>query len=145
MTYPQIANLIPHEAPMIWLEALTHWEPGFVRCAAEVHADTPFVQNGQLASVVTLEHMAQAVATCLGYEAFQSGEPVRIGMIIAVRSFQLHHPTITVGTALTVEARRVRGDDTISRFQSQIALDFTHRIAEATMTLYHARSPPEGF
>ena len=138
---PPISDLIPHEAPMIWLEALEEWRPGFARCRAAISSNTPFVEDDALSTVLLLEYMAQAVAACLGYGALRSGEPVRVGMIIACRSFETQIPTIQVGTQLSIEASQDRELDFVSHYSCSVQAEQKY-IAKAQMTLFHASEPP---
>ena len=87
--YPPIAKLVPHGPPVRALERLREWEPGRAVCEVRVTRSLPFVHDDRLASVITLEYMAQAVAACLGHEAYVGrGAEVRVGMLIGVRQIQ---------------------------------------------------------
>lgn len=141
--YPPIADLVPHAPPMLALDALTAWEPGAAECVATIRPDSPLVRDGRVGGVVAMEYMAQAVAACLGYEALQDGDGVRVGMIIACRSMDLHRDSLPVGTELVLKVQRVRGNETLSHFDSTMHADGA-LAARASLTLYHAESPPEG-
>lgn len=140
--YPPITDLVPHGEPMLMLEEMVAWEPGVAECRMTVRQHGPFVVEGQVDSVVTLEIMAQAVAACLGYEAFIGGEGVRVGMIVGCRSMELARAAIPVGAQLRVHARRLRGNETVSNFVCEV-VDGDGPIASAQMTLFHADAPPE--
>jgi len=124
------------------LEALQAFAPGTATCSMVVREETPFVAGGRLATVTTLEIMAQAVAACLGYEAFLQGAGIRVGMLVGVRTMQLHMPWLSVGDRLEITVTRTRGTDEVSTFEGT-----THcegRLAsEASMTLFHAQKPPD--
>jgi predicted hotdog family 3-hydroxylacyl-ACP dehydratase len=139
--YPAIAELVPHSGPMVLLDAMTHWAPGQATCVMRVRAGMPFVKGDALDTVALMEPMAQAVAACLGYEAFQGGEGVRVGMIIGCRKFQLELPSLDVGDELTISASRIRGSDTLSHFECETRRG-EQLVATATLTLYHAEKPP---
>lgn len=139
--YPPIADLVPHGPPMLMLEELVRWAPGEAECRMTVRDDAPFVAEGRVDAILTMEYMAQCVAACLGYEAFRGGVGVRVGMIVAVREMALEVPHIAVGTALRVLARRIRGNDLLSHFEGEVWAG-EERLASATMTLVHAEKPP---
>jgi len=121
---------------------LTHWEKGQAECKFTVQRGAPFVVAGCLEVPFMLEHMAQTVAACLGYEAFLEGEGVRVGMIIACRAFEAHQLRISQGTTITIRVNRIRGNDTLSHFDCQAhCTDAT--VATAQLTLYHGATPPE--
>lgn len=139
---PPIANLIPHEPPMVWLDKLIEWQPGYAKCQATIFTHSAGVVDGRQPAVLLLEHMAQAVAACLGYGAHQSGEPVRVGMIIACRTYELYAESIPVGNILTLEAKCEREVDEVSTY---VCTTYQNQqlVAEASMTLYHASRPPD--
>jgi predicted hotdog family 3-hydroxylacyl-ACP dehydratase len=85
--------------------------------------------------------MAQAVAACLGYEAFRGGEGVRVGMLIGVRKMQLSPAPIPVGSELAITVERTRGNDDVSTFEGVTRLH-GRDLATAQMTLFHAEKPP---
>jgi predicted hotdog family 3-hydroxylacyl-ACP dehydratase len=126
---------------MLMLESLVAWEPGRAECRMTVADDTPFVGDGRVDALMTMEYMAQAVAACLGYEAFRGGVGVRVGMIIACRAMDLEVSHIAVGAELTVRVRCVRGNETLSHFDCEVH-EGDARLASATMTLIHAEQPP---
>lgn len=139
-----MADLVPHGPPMLMLEELVSWAPGEAECRMTVRDDAPFVEEGRVDAVLTMEYMAQCVAACLGYEAFREGVGVRVGMIVAVRQMALAVPHIAAGTTLRVLAKRIRGNDVLSHFDTEVrAADGDAVLATATMTLVHAEKPPE--
>lgn len=140
--YPPFEDLVPHAGPMVLLDELVQWEPGRARCRLTLREDAPFVRGGRVDAVVTLEYMAQAVAACLGHEAYLGGEGVRVGMIIGCRKMDLHQPAIPVGAEVLVDAERTRGHDTLSHFQCGVTVDGAP-VASASLTLYHAEEPPQ--
>ena len=139
--HPPIRDLIPHQPPMVWLDALVDWEPGLAVCQATITRDTALVVDDRLNTVTLIEYMAQAVASCLGYGALKNGEDIRVGMIVACRTLDLHREYVDVGSVLSVKARRVREVDAVSNFDCSVDLD-GETIATSMMTLYHASEPP---
>lgn len=141
--YPPIESLLPHGEAIRQLDRLVEWSPGRAECAMSVAEDSRLVSNGELEAVLLLEPMAQAVAVCLGYEAFRAGEGVRIGMIVSCRALQVLVPRVPVGTALRVRVARTRGNDATSHFEGEVLRDGVP-IATATLTLVHARPADHG-
>lgn len=139
--YPPFADLVPHAPPMVLLDEMVEWEPGRAVCTLRLRPDAPFVVDGAVDSLVCLEYMAQAVAACLGYEAFRGGIGVRVGMIIASKRFELHEARVEVGAELRVTVSRVRGNDTLSHFDGEVAVR-ERVVASAQLTLFHAERPP---
>lgn len=139
--WPPIAELVPHAPPMILIDRMLDWEPGFARCELTVRDEAPFVSGGRIHSVVGIETMAQTVAACLGYEAYTGGEGVRVGVIIGCRRMDIERAWVPVGTRLIIEARRVRGNEMLSHFDCRV-LDGESVVATSLLSLYHASEPP---
>lgn len=137
--YPPIESLLPHGEAIRELEALVDWAPGRAECRMRVGGTSKLVSRGVLESVLLFEPMAQAVAACLGYEAFRGGEGVRIGMIVACRSLRAHVARVPVGAELRVRVERMQGNDATSHFECAVLRD-AEPIATATLTLVHPRS-----
>jgi len=72
------------------------------------------VQQGCVDTIATLEYMAQTIAACLGYEAFQAGAGVRVGMIVACRRMTIDRPIVAVGEQLDIGVERVRARTYVS-------------------------------
>jgi predicted hotdog family 3-hydroxylacyl-ACP dehydratase len=140
--FPPIADLVPHGPPIRALEELVEWELGRAVCTVTIREGMPFVRDGRLASVVTLEYIAQAVAACLGHEAYVGGEGVRVGMLIGVRKMELLRPWIAVGRELRVSVERVRGNEEVSTFRGEVTVE-GEVVATAMTTLFHAERPPD--
>lgn len=126
---------------MVLLDAMTQWEPGRNLCKVKIRKTAAFVEDGKIMTPYLIEHMAQTVAACLGYEAFVGGHGVRVGMIIGCRNFEALEPCVRAGDTLTISASRIRGNDTLSHFDCHIHVDAVE-VANATLTLFHAEQPP---
>ena len=146
--FPPIAQLLPHGEAMIQLERLVDWSPGRAECAVRVAPTSRFVADGMLETVHLLEHMAQTVAVCLGYEAYRGGESARVGMIVACRELRACVPRVPVGSALRIRVARVRGNDSTSQFDCVVEIESgtgaavgsepaMGQVATATLTLVH--------
>jgi predicted hotdog family 3-hydroxylacyl-ACP dehydratase len=130
---------------MVLLDEMTDWAPGRAACRMLVREQAPFVVDGKLGAPMTIEHMAQAVAACLGYEAFRGGVGVRVGMIIACKRFEAYVPALDVGDELHISVERIRGNETLSHFECHVdrrVAGSEARVASATLTLFHAERPP---
>jgi predicted hotdog family 3-hydroxylacyl-ACP dehydratase len=137
--YPAIAQLMPHGEPMVLLDRLVGWSPGYAECTMRVRSGTRFVDEGVLRTPFMIEHMAQSVAACLGYEAYRAGLGVRVGMIVSCRVFHAHIESAAVGDELKIIANRERGNDTLSHFQCEVRHE-SEAFADASLTLFHGES-----
>jgi len=135
--FPPISVLVPHQEPMVLLDRILVWTPGRVECSLVVRKGERFVEDGLLAAPLTLEHMAQAVATCVGYEAYLDGRGMRVGMIVAIRKFSALCSAKAVGDELIVRADRDRGNDVLSHFHCEVR-DAGELFTSATLTLLHS-------
>lgn len=142
-TFPAVAELVPHQAPVLALEEVTAWELGHAQGKLTIRASNPFARNGIVHTVMSLEYMAQCVAACLGMEAYISGVNVRVGMVIACRKMAIMQPLLRVGDTYTVKADCVRGTDAISHYDGEIRAIDGELVATCTMTLVHGEKPPE--
>lgn len=137
--YPPIAMLMPHREPMVLLDRVVDWSPGYVECAMEVRAGARLVEDGRLLAPFTIEHMAQSVAVCLGYEAYRGGRGVRVGMIVSCRLFEAHVEAACVGDELMVHATRERGNESVSHFRCEVR-SAGKAFSNATLTLFHGET-----
>jgi len=142
-TFPAVAELVPHQAPVLALEEVTAWELGHAQGKLTIRDSNPFARNGIVHTVMSLEYMAQCVAACLGMEAYISGVNVRVGMVIACRKMEIMQPNMHVGDTYTVKANCVRGTDAISHYDGEIRSGDGELVATCTMTLVHGEKPPE--
>lgn len=140
--FPPVAELVPHEPPMLALDALVACEPGRASARLTVRDELLFVRDGQLDTLVTLEYMAQTVAACLGHEAIQEGGAVRVGMVVACRTMTIRRPTLRVGETLLFEVERVQGTADMSQFEGRTRDETGALVAEISMTLVHTERPP---
>lgn len=141
--FPAITEVVPHQTPVLAIEKLTSWERGHARGELTIRDSNPFVKNGALDTVMSLEYMAQCVAACLGMEAFQNGGNVRVGMIVACRQMEIMQPELLLGETYAVKADCIRGNDNISHYDAEIRSSDGELVATCTITLVHGEKPPE--
>lgn len=138
--FPPVGQLMPHGEPMILLDQLQSWSPGHAECSLQVRAGSPFVDEEGLPTAFTLEHMAQTVAVCLGYEAYRGGEGARVGMIVSCRSFEAHVDRVAIGDELAITVGLLQGNASTSHFEC-LARRGEEPIASATLTLFYGELP----
>ncbi len=124
---------------MVLLDRVVDWSPGYIECAMQVRAGARLVENGELAAPLTIEHMAQSVAACLGFEAYRGGRGVRVGMIVSCRIFEAHIDSAPVGDELRIYATRDRGNETLSHFQCEVRSG-GEKFSNSTLTLFHGET-----
>ena len=141
--FPPVEDLVPHAAPTLAIDEVVDWSDGKAHVRLVVREGGLLVRNGGIDTVVTLELMAQAVAACLGYEAFQHGGGVRVGMVVACRKFAIARARIDVGERLDIHAVRLRGTDDASTFEAEVHDGCGALVSSAVMTLVHGDRPPD--
>ena len=140
MVYPALRSLLPHRPPMILIDELVHCGPQEVVCAVTIRDDAPFVTDGRLPALISIEYFAQTVAAFYGYIS-QSSEQFTMGMLLGTRELELHTDFLHVGDALTITGRELWSGGNLAQFRCEL-----HRgpelLAQAAITVLHAGAPP---
>lgn len=119
---PAIAELVPHQPPMLLLDELAHCSADSVVCRLAVRADGLFDRDGLVPAWLGIEYMAQAVAVFSGVEHWRAGEPTRIGFLLGTRRFHSNVSSLRVGQVLEVSAHRViQGDNGMAAFECRLS------------------------
>ena len=117
-----IAELLPHQAPMLLLDKLLDYQGARVRCETRVGARHGLLLDpqGKLPAWVGLELMAQTIAAWAGMRGRERGEPVRIGMLLGSRQYQSLVPSFEAGERLVIEAECLLEDGGMASFECRI-------------------------
>ena len=104
-----IEQLLPHRAPMRWLDALAECTDTTATGTVLVTAEHFAVVNGTMLESALVECAAQTIAAALGQRRHASGDsgPAQTGMLAAVSNFQITARPV-VGQTLTIEVREVK-------------------------------------
>lgn len=104
-----LETLLPHRAPMLWIEALTECTPTTARATARFTADHFAVANGGVIETALVECVAQTIAAAQGQRAKASGKSgaPSVGMLAAVANFKIHAPP-PLGRTLTIEINELK-------------------------------------
>ena len=99
-----IETLIPHRAPMRWIDALTECSETTAVATATFSAAHFAVANGAVLEAALVECVAQTVAAALGWRAHAAGKTgaVNNGMLVAVTNFRVESRP-EVGSVLRIE------------------------------------------
>jgi predicted hotdog family 3-hydroxylacyl-ACP dehydratase len=131
-----IETLLPHRAPMRWLDALVDCTDTRASGAVQITADHFAVVDGEMLESALVECAAQTVAAALGQRRRASGEsgPAQQGMLAAVSNFQISSRP-TVGQTLTIEVREVKRLGPMLMIAARITCG-EQLIAAGELTLY---------
>jgi predicted hotdog family 3-hydroxylacyl-ACP dehydratase len=138
---PSFASLVPHAPPMVLLDALLHCEPGHAVAKVEIRDEAPFVEDGVLPTLITMEYMAQTIAALIGFEARAAGGEPAIGFLVACRTMNCTVATLPVGTRLEVDVRHVWGESVLGNFDCVVRRDDGVMVATANLSV--AMAPPD--
>jgi predicted hotdog family 3-hydroxylacyl-ACP dehydratase len=117
--YPPIAELVPHEAPMILVDELVEWSPTHAHVRAQVRRGGPFVADSELSATILLEYMAQAVAAADGMGGRVSGRR-EIGVLLGVRELNLAIDAVAIGDVLDIHVAHRFRDDGLASYDCEV-------------------------
>jgi predicted hotdog family 3-hydroxylacyl-ACP dehydratase len=133
--YP-IAELLPHEPPMVLLDTVTGWMPGGLEAAVDIHPASPFHEPGRgVPAHVGIEYMAQACGAYAGLEAKEAGQPVRIGFLLGTRRYHCSVSWFKTGERLTVSISEVLRQGPMGVFDCRIGVA-GNEVATARLNVY---------
>ena len=131
-----IEQLIPHRAPMRWVEELLACTDTTATATTRFTDEHFAVANGQVMEAALVECMAQTVAAALGQRMRTSGNSgaANNGMLAAVSSFKiLTRPPLH--QTLTIEVREVKRLGPMLMITGKISCG-TELIATGDLSLY---------
>jgi predicted hotdog family 3-hydroxylacyl-ACP dehydratase len=133
-----IENLIPHRAPMRFLDALVECSATTAAATVCFRADSFAVVNGLVLETALVECVAQTVAAALGQRALTHGKSdfavAATGMLVAVSNFKIRARPPAV-KFLRIENRELKRLGLMLRVAGKIFCD-GQIIASGELTLY---------
>ena len=125
MSYPPIASLVPHAAPMLLLDRLCEATATTARCEVRVGETLALFlrDDGALPGWVGIELMAQTVAAWSGYQGHQRQEEPQIGLLLGARKYQCHLARLPAGSLLTIDCEQLLQDGALASFQCYLRCD----------------------
>ena len=135
MSYPAIASLVPHAAPMLLLDRLCEATATTARCEVRVGETLALFlrDDGALPGWVGIELMAQMVAAWSGYQGHQRQEEPQIGLLLGARKYQCHLARLPAGSLLTIDCEQLLQDGALASFQCYLRCD-GELVAEARLS-----------
>ena len=135
MSYPAIASLVPHAAPMLLLDRLCEATATTARCEVRVGETLALFlrEDGALPGWVGIELMAQTVAAWSGYQGHQRQEEPQIGLLLGARKYQCHLARLPAGSLLTIDCEQLLQDGALASFQCYLRCD-GELVAEARLS-----------
>ncbi|MDB4974898.1 MAG: thioester dehydrase [Myxococcaceae bacterium] len=142
MSFPPIEQVLPHRAPMLWIDSVVAQQRDDVHCRLTVRPSHVFVVDGQVDPVVSIEWMAQTVGALVGLWDRRRSEVPRPGYLIAVPEAEFMVESFQVGDVLDLHAHKTWGDATLASFEAQV--DRAGLLAaRAQLSVYRRKLPHE--
>jgi predicted hotdog family 3-hydroxylacyl-ACP dehydratase len=133
-----IEKLIPHRAPMRFIDTLVECTETTAVATVYFRADSFAVANGFVLETAFVECVAQTVAAALGQRAKNSGQAdssvAAQGMLVSVSNFKIQSRPL-VGKILRIEIRELKRLGLMLRVAGEIFCD-GEKIASGELTLY---------
>ncbi|KAB2648032.1 MAG: hypothetical protein DVB33_08095 [Verrucomicrobia bacterium] len=131
-----IEELIPHRAPMRWLEALIDCTETTATATTMFTANHFAVADSIVIETALVECMAQTIAAALGQRMHASGKlgATNNGMLAAVSNFKIHSSP-PMNLELTIEVREVKRLGPMLMIAGRISCG-TRLIATGELSLY---------
>jgi predicted hotdog family 3-hydroxylacyl-ACP dehydratase len=117
VVFPSVAELVPHEPPMLLVDELLEWSADAALVGATIRAGSPFVSGDRMPATILLEYMAQAIAVANGMSDRQQGRAIgELGLLLGTREFELCCDELAVGDALELRVVREFADGKLARY-----------------------------
>lgn len=133
--YPPVEALLPHSHPMILVDRLASRDGDCITSELEIRPDSPLVFDGQVPALVAIEYMAQTIGLLTGFESYRKDAPVQVGYLLGTRDMTMKVDHFQVGDKLTVQAKRLFGEDEIGAFQCTV-FQKGEPVVTATLNVY---------
>jgi predicted hotdog family 3-hydroxylacyl-ACP dehydratase len=131
---------VPHRDEMSWLDSVLEGGEQHVVVQATIRPDSYFVRGNRLPIWTGIEYMAQAIAVWAGYRAHVQKAPVKIGLLLGTRRYDVFRQHFLVGETLRIEARcELFGDNGLGMFACQISIA-GETVATANLSVFE---PPD--
>lgn len=139
MVYPALRSLLPHRPPMILIDELLHCGPQAVVCSVTIRDGAPFVADGRVPALISIEYFAQTVAAFYGYIS-RDREQFTMGMLLGTRELELLTDYLHVGDALTVTGQELWNGGNLAQFRCELRRG-PELLAHAAISVLHAGAP----
>jgi predicted hotdog family 3-hydroxylacyl-ACP dehydratase len=115
-----IAELVPHGAGMILIDALVTSTATRAEAVVTVRRDSRFFERTGVPAWVGIEYMAQTVAAHAGYRARAAGHTPAVGFLLGTRSYECRVAEFPLGAQLRVSAEPVAAEGGLRSFRCAI-------------------------
>ena len=120
MPYPALHTILPHRPPMILIDELIEYSEHDVVCAVTVREGEPFVRDGRVPALISVEYFAQTVAAFFGYRGRAHPELFAMGMLLGARELELLVDYFAVGDRLHVAGTMKWSSGELAQFSCEL-------------------------
>jgi len=120
--YPPVAELVPHESPMLLVDELVAWSPERAHVRATLDPGGPFVDDGQVSATALVEYMAQAIAVADGMTGRVTGR-TGIGLLLGSRELRFEVESVEVGATVDVFIEQRFADQRLASYACELRRD----------------------
>lgn len=120
--FPDVAILVPHQAPMILIDQLIDVDENSIHCQVFVTNKSQFFEapTQSIGAWVGIEYMAQTISAWSGYQSFLKGEASPIGFLLGSRRYNTESACFSEGDVLDVYAEKLMEDEGMGVFSCSI-------------------------
>lgn len=138
ISFPPVAELIPHSDTMVLLDRVLEHELEYTVCSADPDSNSIFSdRDGRVPSWVGLEYMAQCAAVHGSLANRSQDRSPRPGLLLGSRRLLLHADVFPTGSDLLITARHHLGESGLVAFDCSIRSATDREIlAEGRVNLY---------
>jgi predicted hotdog family 3-hydroxylacyl-ACP dehydratase len=123
---------------MILLDHLVGYDAESLTAEVRVRPGIPFHRPGRgVPAHIGFEWMAQTCGAFVGAKARDSGQPIRVGLVLGTRNFASRVAWFVDGERLAVTARQMFNDEQMGAFECEISRsDGEKPVAKAQLTVF---------
>ncbi len=134
----KIADLLPHETPMVLVDEVVDWQEDGAAAVVEVK-DTSLFYNDEFGvpAHVGLEYMAQTCGIYSGIHLLENNLPVRMGFLLGTRNYHSNVEWFQHGDKLLISIKEVLRQQNLGVFDCRISSE-DKELAAAQLTVYQS-------
>ena len=139
---PKVAELVPHKPPMLLLDEVLAVDGASLTALVRLTDSSPFVEDGRVPALISLEYMAQGIAAFAGAARRAKDQLPRLGFLLSCRTMTIDVDELAVGDELLVTVQQVWSDELLGNFECAVTRGGA-RVAQATLSVYQGELPAE--
>jgi predicted hotdog family 3-hydroxylacyl-ACP dehydratase len=133
---PPIESLLPHRAPMLFVDGIVGEAEDGLTCLTRVPGGCALVADGTAPAVAALEAAAQTAAVWEALRATRAGEaPARMGFLVSARDVDLYDARVPAETPLAASVRLVAHAGALAHYHVEVTCE-THPVLRGTIGAY---------